>query len=485
MRCLALAQAWQDSGGVCVFAMIEPPAGITARLGEEGIEVAVLSSVPGSDDDARQTVELAKERNAAWIVVDGYQFSGDYQQSIKASGRCLLVLDDYGHAHHYWADLVLNQNLGAEESLYVRREPSTRLLLGSRYALLRREFLKWQGWERTISPVARRVLVTLGGSDPSNATATILKAIGGIEIEGLEVVAVVGPANPHIESLTEIAAAAPASMRLEKNVADMPSLMAWADAAVGAAGSTSWERAFMGLSSLVVVLAANQEPLAKALSAAGVAGDLGSADCLNVAELASRLRSLMQSPTERREMARTGRQTIDGDGARRALMQLRDERLRLRSATAADCELVWRWANQPEVRARSFNSEPIAWDSHVAWFGKKLQDPGCQIFIGINGEDSPVGLVRFDACGPDAVEIGVSVSDEFRGQGLGAILLQSAVAELLRTTTTSIVYALIKPDNQASVRIFEKVGFRLTGTRTVANCKALEYAYSRGDIHAS
>ncbi len=54
---------------------------------------------------------------------------------MKACG--VLAVDDYGHAGHYTADLVLNQNLHAREELYQDREAHTRLLLGNRFALLR------------------------------------------------------------------------------------------------------------------------------------------------------------------------------------------------------------------------------------------------------------------------------------------------------------------------------------------------------------
>ncbi|MGD0283921.1 MAG: UDP-2,4-diacetamido-2,4,6-trideoxy-beta-L-altropyranose hydrolase [Dissulfurispiraceae bacterium] len=479
MRTLALAQAWQDAGGGVRYAMAAPSPGIAARLNAESVEIDAIQESPGSDDDARQTVELARLQNAAWVVVDGYQFGGNYQRLIKESGLQLLVLDDYGHAEHYWADLVLNQNLHANESLYRNREPYTRLLLGVRFALLRREFLKWQGWQREIPTVASKVLVTVGGGDPDNVTLRMMEALGRIDIPGIEAVVLAGAANRHYAGLQAAANCSPAKIRLESNASDMPSLMAWADIALGAAGSTSWERAFMGLPSLVVVLAANQKPLARELAAVGVVGDLGSHDRLDVGGLADRLSSLLQSSPERRRMADAGKQMIDGEGGRRVLMRVRGDRLRLRKATAADCELLWRWANQPEVRAHSFNSEQIPWDTHVAWFEKKLRDTDCHIFIGFNRDDSPVGQVRFDACLPDTAEIDISIRDDLRGQGYGAALLQSAVTELFRTTENCSVLAMIKIDNSASVQTFRKAGFSEAESKSSARKGVICYVRRR------
>jgi UDP-2,4-diacetamido-2,4,6-trideoxy-beta-L-altropyranose hydrolase len=221
-----------------------------------------LSAPPGSIDDAIQTLDLVQERSVDWILLDGYHFGARYQRKVSG-GPCLLVLDDYGHAEHYYADVVLNQNLYANEDFYPNREPHTRLLLGARYVLLRREFLKWQGWRREIPEVARKVLVTLGGSDPDNVTFQVIQALQRVKVDGLEVVVAVGGNNPNDEAIQSAIQGSRSPIRMEKNVTNMPELMAWAEVAVSAAGSTSWELAFMGLPSMILILAENQERAAR------------------------------------------------------------------------------------------------------------------------------------------------------------------------------------------------------------------------------
>ncbi len=85
-------------------------------------------------------MELAAAHRASWIVVDGYQFDIAYQRALKAAGLKVLVVDDGGRCGTYCADLVLDQNLDASEVAYSNREAYTRLLLGTRYVMLRREF---------------------------------------------------------------------------------------------------------------------------------------------------------------------------------------------------------------------------------------------------------------------------------------------------------------------------------------------------------
>src|SRR5580700_1740365 len=131
MRCLALAQAWEDAGGRAIFAMAQATPAVEGRLRNEGFEVARVSAQVGSATDAEETADLAQQRGASWVVVDGYEFGAEYQASLKNRGMKVLFIDDNGHAAHYLADLVLNQNAHALEELYRSRELSTKLLLRS------------------------------------------------------------------------------------------------------------------------------------------------------------------------------------------------------------------------------------------------------------------------------------------------------------------------------------------------------------------
>ena len=162
MRCLALAQVWQASGGQAVFVMRGSASSLTGRLKSEGMMVRNILVESGSDDDAVQTIAIAREVEATWVTLDGYHFSADYQHIIKKAGFHLLFIDDYGQGNHYYADIVLNQNIHADEKLYTDREPYTRLLLGPRYILLRQEFMKWRSWQRNFASIPRKILVTLG-----------------------------------------------------------------------------------------------------------------------------------------------------------------------------------------------------------------------------------------------------------------------------------------------------------------------------------
>jgi len=325
MRCLALAQTWQDAGGEVLFVLVSSVPALESRLKAEGLEVVHLASVAGSADEVRQTLALAGNRGAAWVVADGYQFGAQYQRAIKQAGLHLLFVDDYGHASPYSADFILNQNICADESLYLERAPDTHLMLGTRYALLRREFWPWCDRRHETPEVARKVLVTLGGGDPDNVTLKVIRAMQQIELDGMESIVVIGYGNPHVETLTAEIRNAKPKIRLVSQAENMPEMMAWADVAISAGGSTNWELALMGVPNLIIVLADNQCGIAEGLAQAGAAINLGWFNRISDEQIAEALESLVLAEAKRLRMGQVGQQLVDGRGALRVRGHLMGE----------------------------------------------------------------------------------------------------------------------------------------------------------------
>ena len=161
MRCLALAQCWQEQGGTVIFIMTNSTPALEVRLKSEKIEIVHLLAESGSVKDAQETAIFAKKLNVDWVVIDGYQFQEDYQKTFQNYHLKTLFIDDYGHSKYYCSDIVLNQNINADESLYQNREIYTKLLLGSSYTLLRQEFKKLTIQTKTISLIGTKIFVFL------------------------------------------------------------------------------------------------------------------------------------------------------------------------------------------------------------------------------------------------------------------------------------------------------------------------------------
>jgi spore coat polysaccharide biosynthesis predicted glycosyltransferase SpsG len=116
--------------------------------------------------------------------------------------------------------------------------------------------------------------------------------------------------------LTSAARDMPA-VQVVQNVSDMPQRMAWADVAIAAGGSTNWELAFMGLPTMTIILAENQSPIAEHLHRRGVVHNLGWYSGLTPTTIAHTLEALLPDAARRGEMARRGRELVDGEGGRR------------------------------------------------------------------------------------------------------------------------------------------------------------------------
>ncbi|HTS35715.1 MAG TPA: UDP-2,4-diacetamido-2,4,6-trideoxy-beta-L-altropyranose hydrolase [Candidatus Solibacter sp.] len=322
MRCLALAQAWREAGGDAAFVMAQSTPAIEALLTAESYPVNRLAhTAPGTIEGSQSTIELARDLRAKWIIVDGYQFGSEYLGALKAAGFKVLFIDDYGHAGHYAADLVLNQNSYAQESLYESREPYTRLLLGTKYCLLRREFAQWRDWRREIPAVGRKILLTMGGSDPKNVTGLVINALA--KLRGIEVIVVVGGSNPHFDPLRTAASRAESNVDVRKDVRNMPELMAWADVAVAGAGSTCWEMCLLKLPMVLIDLADNQKPIARSLELTGAGIYVGSAQSVEAEEIARRVEILLSSQKERECLSAACGKLVDGLGARRVVSELK------------------------------------------------------------------------------------------------------------------------------------------------------------------
>jgi UDP-2,4-diacetamido-2,4,6-trideoxy-beta-L-altropyranose hydrolase len=480
MRCLALAQAWQEIGGVARFVTASVPPSLTAQLGNQDVELGIIDAPSGSALDAALTIEFARGVGAGCVIVDGYQFDSNYQRAIKKADLPLLVVDDHGHADRYFGDLILNQNITADESLYIRREPYTHLLLGTRYALLRREFRSWTDWQRAINQPARKVLITLGGSDPDNTTLKVIRALPR-QVAGLDVTVVAGAANRHSASLRSAGRDLPFDVHLVRNARNMPQLMAKADLAVSAGGTTCWELAFMGLPNAILVLAENQLAVAKKLNAIGVAVNLGWYHDVGSVQISEVIAELLNSPEKLRGMSKKGRQIVDGRGCRRVVHQILAKAfLRARTVRPEDVGLLFRWANDPVTRRMSFSSNFITWEEHQSWFARLFNSQErLQIIVELYEAErwTPIGQIRID----DDGTVSFSLSPLHRGRHLATPVLRKAISFYELRDGTRRLWAYIKPDNEASQKVFSQVGFTFAETGELADQRCLKYTYQVTD----
>lgn len=476
MRCLALSQSWIRRGGKVSFLISEGLPNIEARIAANGIYVETLPKGSGSFSQA--LLRSANREPSSIVVLDGYSFGEEEHRVLRDAGLRVLAVDDIAHSDTYFVSWILNQNVYAAAEMYPQAAPKTKLLLGTSYVVLRNEFLPWIGWKRETSRVVRNLLITMGGSDPSNASERILDSLALMtpHNKDWDVALVVGAGNPHWPVLQSGLKRSPLRVRVVRDAQDIPKLMAWADVAIACAGTTAYEFCFMGLPSILFTAADNQLGIANHLSKLGVAVNAGQCSKIDVDLFSSQFSALSGPASDRKAMSCEAQKLVDGLGSARVRGELLNRALKVRRAVEGDCLQLFEWATDPGARAASFRSGEIAWDVHVRWFTKKLRDPNCVMYVGENEAGELVGAVRFQITGEKAV-LSISVAPAFRGQGWGLELILFSTHLLLRSRPISRIEALVKPDNLPSIHLFEASNFLRTGTTRSNGQDALRFTW--------
>jgi UDP-2,4-diacetamido-2,4,6-trideoxy-beta-L-altropyranose hydrolase len=486
MRCIALAQAWQDRGGQVTFLSYCESGALRQRIIDEGFDFIAIDAPNPDPSDLSHTLEILRQLKTqnsklkTWLVLDGYHFTPDYQKTIRDVGIRLLVIDDMNHLSYYHTDILLNQNIHAPDLKY-KCDADTTMLLGTSYALLRREFLKYRGFKRQTPDRVKNILVTLGGGDPDNVTLKVIQALNLIGNPDIEVKIVVGPANKNIDSLQKELSFSPFPFSILQDVDNMHELMAWADLAISAGGSTCWELAFMGLPSLVVILAENQVKLAEHLKTQQAAVNIGWCNMFSVEQLSAKINVLICDKNLRKFISENASSLVDGEGASRATKIMIGSHITLRWVTYDDCNLIWQWSNEEETRKVSFSQGLISWDEHTRWFKEKLADPNHLFFIATNGNKNPLGQIRYSVEGKNAT-VSFSIAQEYRNLGYGSKVLRVAALKLFYETEVEDILAFVKADNSVSFKTFQNAGFKKIEELSLHGTKSFKFVLIKTEL---
>jgi UDP-2,4-diacetamido-2,4,6-trideoxy-beta-L-altropyranose hydrolase len=481
MRCIAPAQAWQDQGGEITFISHCESDALKETIQSEGFRFIAFDHVCPDASDLKSTLSILKNESVDhknWLVLDGYHFTPEYQKAIRDEGIHLLVIDDMNHLPHYHADILLNQNIHAPDLKYHCDEDTT-LLLGTRYVLLRREFLKYREFKRQVPDRAKNILVTLGGADPDNVTLKVIEALKLLDVPDISARIIIGPANPHQETLRMAIASAHFEAELLINPLNMPELMAWADMAISAAGSTCWELAFMGVPIMALILADNQKAVAEGISKEGFAVNLGWYKTFDEKITSGKINTLIQSKDRRLNMVQKGQALTSASGRDHLCERILTRSISIKLAKESDCELIWHWANDQEVRNSAFCSDMILFEDHKKWFYSKIHDPQSYQFVGYDGRNRAIGQIRFDELSDREYDVDVSIDKRFREKGCGSELIKQAIRELLNVAAVDVIHSHVKFGNSASKYVFLSAGFIREKDTIIKNTACLHFVWKR------
>ena len=304
MRCLTLAHRLKkEKNARVVFVMRVLPGNLIGVVEKQGFEVLKLPpanqkyslsgyglwlTVP-MEVDAQQTIEVLQHYLqehgcdvADRLIVDSYALDEQWELMLRPYCNKIMVIDDLANRRHA-CDILLDQNFYLnKDARYAGLVPEhCKMLLGPEHALLREEFYEAKKHLRKRDGTIKNILVFYGGSDLTNETEKAIEALVQLHDKGYSFTAdvITGVSNSRREKIEKICSKYH-FLYYYCQVSNMAEFMNKADLMLGAGGSTTWERLYMEVPSLVTAVAENQVKCCEECGKAGLIDYVGSANCV-------------------------------------------------------------------------------------------------------------------------------------------------------------------------------------------------------------
>lgn len=313
-RCLALAHRLKRKNAEVIF-IFQKNEIVKEEIEKKGFKGVKIREEIGSEDDLSLTSKIIKEKNTDILITDSYAFTQDYLVEIKERVPSLVSIDDLCK-FPFPSDIVINQNIGAEELDYRSLNGKTKFLLGPKYALLREEFADLG--ERKIKKGVQSILITLGGVDNFNLTPKILKVLDKIR-EDFNITVIVGPFFKNLSEIEKVIKRMKKEVNLIYNPSSVSKLMLSSDLAISGGGITSYELAATGTPALSFCLANNQLKSIKGVEKEGMIINLGWGNRFNEEGLYAKASNLIKNFELRKRMSEKGQKLVDGNGTSRCI----------------------------------------------------------------------------------------------------------------------------------------------------------------------
>lgn len=290
-RCLKLASAMRMRGAECYFICRKHEGNLIKKIKQEKFKVYVLNNLKNIEKekinnsnlvhskwlgvdwktDAKDTIMALGSNKADLIVVDHYALDSRWEQKLRPHTKKIMVIDDLNDRNHD-CDFLLNQNLGSSGDLYKNLIPKDCYqFYGPNYALLDPVYQHARSKLKSRSRKISRILIYFGsGKDTIRLIEDILITLNEPKLLDLKIDIVI---DDNIKNLSKIhkILKVKKNIKIHSSLSDLAVLMSNADIAIGAGGSTTWERCCLGLPTILVVSAINQKLIGESMHRAGAA----------------------------------------------------------------------------------------------------------------------------------------------------------------------------------------------------------------------
>jgi UDP-2,4-diacetamido-2,4,6-trideoxy-beta-L-altropyranose hydrolase/UDP-4-amino-4,6-dideoxy-N-acetyl-beta-L-altrosamine N-acetyltransferase len=488
MRCLTLAQVLKENGANVEFICRKHEGNLIDKIRSSGFVVHELKVFEETKVDNKSThshwlgvtqqqdaddcIDILKKEKINWLVVDHYAIDEDWQYELKPYCNKLMVIDDLAD-RKYQCDILLDQTFGRQQEDYSGWTPEgCELLLGSKYALLRPEFSEWRRFslERRSKSEFKKLLINMGGVDIDNVTEKILDELKICNLPNdIKITIVMGSSAPHLESVRSKSIALPYKTEVKVDVGNMAEIMSNSDIAIGAAGSTTWERCCLGLPTIQIVIAKNQLFLAETLSHH------------NIVKLAKEIKEttyLLESSFEWvKSVNSSALEICDGMGSFKVFNKMTDCKIILEEFGEVDLRnyvnlnendkaLVLNMRNHPEIKKWMYNQDSISNATHSE-FIKSLERKIDRRYFLVKQNKNIIGSINFSKINLyNSVELGIYINPFVQLRSSGRLLESAASEYAFIELGVKKIKLEVFSDNERAIHFYNKCGFELVDIDT-------------------
>jgi UDP-2,4-diacetamido-2,4,6-trideoxy-beta-L-altropyranose hydrolase len=312
MRCLALSEELIRREHVCYFLSKIDSDELICRIEKNNVHYQKIKLNATLQADVKKLIKFSNENDVDWIVTDHYGINSQYIKEIKRNNLKVLSIDDDAKIHYY-SDIIVNQNVGAEK-LNFSSEKYSKFLLGTKYVMLRDELL--QKFKRGETNKVAKILIMLGGADPDNITLKVLRMLESLN-ESVQFLVVSGPVNRFYDDILYYSNKCDMDITLFRAKKNMSDVYLQSDMAISAGGSSCYELAYFGIPNIIIAITDNQVRIARELDYHNISIYLGKKNEVKSEQLLNKIKALLDDYLLRKNMSENGKKLIDGKGKHR------------------------------------------------------------------------------------------------------------------------------------------------------------------------
>lgn len=471
MRCLTLANEMKSRNWDCAFITTKDSGPF---LNDRDFQLFFIQG-KSFEDEINNILSTAKTYQADWIIFDHYDRDEEVESIVRSAGFRIAVIDDLADRKHD-CDVLIDQTYRRSKDDYSGLIPyETKQLIGADYTLIAPQFsqLRTQALEkRSKTATVENILVSLGSTNYKNCTGFVLQALREYKSSKLNIDVVLGAAAENVPLIKKLIKDTNENSihnaKFHQNISNMNELMLKADVAIGAGGTTSWERCCLGLPTIMIEIADNQTFLTKKLEDNKAIINLGRLENLTSQILNSELKKLIFSNDTLKALSKNAFSVCDGRGRDRILPELlremktkNDKEVRLRFLRMEDADQLLCWQSAPGLREYSRNPEVPTREEHEEWMACSINKTNRYPYI-ITVDEKPAGIIRLDKLDNENLfEISILVDPGFQGIGLA----KAAHNLMIQMHGNIKILAEIHPENRPSLKLFKSLGYKKQGER--------------------